>query len=353
MTSSNSKVATVDKAGKIKAIGAGTAIISVKSADKGLVSKCTVNVNPITTTSNSFISSNNANDYIKVDILGINKLKIYGKRLKRDKDLIISVEEIKTEERIYKDKISISKNGDYSVTIDKSIPVGKYKILTYFYDDIKGGYYAYPTGIELTKEENKLYFKYSSAYEQNVIKYKENEILNSDTVVNIEATKDKKTIKELALKISKGKANDYDKILAIHDWVANNIYYDWDAFTTGKFDPTDAIGTLNAKKSVCQGYAELTTALIRSLNIPCKTVIGYALGSGVEDKNWNEIKVGETNHAWNEAYVNNRWIIIDTTWDSSNRYIKGEYLKGSINNRYYDPTIEMFSIDHRKEYNEQ
>ena len=46
-TSSNSKVATVDKNGKVKAISKGTATIIVKTKDKGKTAKCTVTVNDI------------------------------------------------------------------------------------------------------------------------------------------------------------------------------------------------------------------------------------------------------------------------------------------------------------------
>ena len=46
-TSSNSKIATVDKNGKVKAIAPGTATITVKTKDQGKTAKCTVTVNNI------------------------------------------------------------------------------------------------------------------------------------------------------------------------------------------------------------------------------------------------------------------------------------------------------------------
>lgn len=46
-TSSNNKVVTVDKNGKVKAIAPGTATITVKTKDKGKTAKCTVTVNNI------------------------------------------------------------------------------------------------------------------------------------------------------------------------------------------------------------------------------------------------------------------------------------------------------------------
>lgn len=48
-SSSNTKIATVDSNGLVKAIAVGTTDISVKSVDGGFIAKCTIKVNPNTT----------------------------------------------------------------------------------------------------------------------------------------------------------------------------------------------------------------------------------------------------------------------------------------------------------------
>lgn len=176
-------------------------------------------------------------------------------------------------------------------------------------------------------------------------KVKNYKVEAEDTVVDLYSEADKKTIKDLALQITKDKTNNYDKLLAINNWVADNIYYDYDMLS-GKTGPRDAIGTLKAKRSVCQGYSELTTALVRSLGIPCKMVIGWGNNN---ETDWSEIPSNDSNHAWNAAYVDGRWIILDVTWNSTNKYVNGQYNKGAKRYKYFDPTIEMFSWDHRIE----
>lgn len=157
-------------------------------------------------------------------------------------------------------------------------------------------------------------------------------------------------IKALAKKIVNAGDSDYEKIRKVHDWVAANIWYDWDTYRTGKNNVAEASKVLVRKRAVCAGYANLTAALLRSLGIPTKVINGYALGASTTNT-WNDYAVsGDTaNHAWNEAYADGRWIILDTTWDSSNDYRNGSYSKGTglKYRKYFDPTLEFFSMDHR------
>ena len=111
-------------------------------------------------------------------------------------------------------------------------------------------------------------------------------------------------------------SSDYEKARVIHDWVSDNIWYDYDLFSgissvemfTGEETWYSTV-TLRNKRGICGGYANLTAALLRAAGIPAKVVSGYS---------------GEA-HGWNEAYVDGRWINIDTTWDSVNQYTNGEY----------------------------
>lgn len=160
---------------------------------------------------------------------------------------------------------------------------------------------------------------------------------------------DSPEIKALANQITGGLVGDYAKVKAIHDWVCMNIWYDWDALRgISGYGDTSALGTLASKKSVCQGYASITAALLRASNIPAKLVSGYAQGFREE---WTEetAKTMSTNHSWNEAYVDGRWIIIDSTWDSSNSFSRGQFSKdtGLRDHRYFDPILERFSVDHK------
>lgn len=174
---------------------------------------------------------------------------------------------------------------------------------------------------------------------------------------------------EKSNEITAGANSDYEKILKIHDWVADNIYYDLGAYFGESPAITTPEGVLESKHSICQGYANLTAALIKAQNIPCGVVSGYALGISTDGK-WTDeiIKSDASNHAWNEAFVDGRWIIIDTTWDSNNEYSSGgftdivtengqeiantydesPYRYGGIRGyRFFDSTQEYFAASHK------
>ena len=139
----------------------------------------------------------------------------------------------------------------------------------------------------------------------------------------------------LALSITAGKTNDYEKVRAIHDWVAGNVWYDLNSVIVG------STGVLANKRTVCQGYSNLTAALLRASGIPAKVVTGFASTAGVGSET-------AENHAWNEAYADGRWIILDTTWDSNNKYENGVYSKqATCRNDYFDISLQDISKDHR------
>lgn len=75
---------------------------------------------------------------------------------------------------------------------------------------------------------------------------------------------------------------------AIHDWVLSHLDYTLEV--TGR----DALTTLRAGKSLCEGYASLTAALMRAANLPTVIVTGTLQGQAHA---WNEVKIGETWYA--------------------------------------------------------
>jgi transglutaminase-like putative cysteine protease len=159
---------------------------------------------------------------------------------------------------------------------------------------------------------------------------------------------DDPAILALAAELTAGLADDYDKARAIHDWVAGNIWYDRDAVRTGLYDDNTALGALRLGYAVCEGYAKLNAALLRAAGIPAKFVYGYALG--IDGNEWpsKALSREDSNHAWNEAFIGGRWVIIDTTWDSGNRYENGRRSEndGLLGYRYFDAVPEAFSADH-------
>ncbi len=168
-------------------------------------------------------------------------------------------------------------------------------------------------------------------------------MMNLETKVNDESVA---AVNSLAADITENCTTDYERLLAIHDWVSANVYYD-DDFASKKVKTTNfySADVIENGYAVCSGYAALTKDLLNAVGIPCKQVYGYALGVS-EESVWEDVDIrkAEANHVWNEAYVDGRWIILDTTWDSMNTYEGGNFTKGdSISHLYFDVTLEFLS----------
>ena len=176
-------------------------------------------------------------------------------------------------------------------------------------------------------------------------------------------------IYKLSKEIVAGYTDDYEKLKAIHDWVADNIAHDSHIFryaTDDYYKVSDrdysAKGTLKSGISVCVGYANLTAALARSAGIPCKVVTGFIDDFRNSTEQFHELFTlykdylnsrDETmfsgiksHHVWNEAFVNGRWVILDTTWDSKNIYRDGEIIKEKSGDQYFDIDLKTFSKTH-------
>ncbi len=156
-------------------------------------------------------------------------------------------------------------------------------------------------------------------------------------------------VKKQSDEICKGITDNYQKLWALHKWVAENIYYDMDWLTKGIVGVHDPDSVLRTRTSVCQGYAELLEAMIEAQGIPA--IITYTYASGIDNSGYAFWDVDElptdTNHAHVAAFVNKRWVTMDATWDSKNIYINGKYEPHSpMAYEYFDPTPEDFAYDH-------
>lgn len=136
--------------------------------------------------------------------------------------------------------------------------------------------------------------------------------------------------------------DDYTKVFLLHQWVAENIYYDYDAYYGRSQRITDSAGVLEVRRSVCEGYSRLLKDLILAQNIPAV----YCTNMSTDGSYAISTSGGEL-HAHTEAYVGGRWIIMDATWDSNNKYRNGTYTtKAPAGYYYFDISSEAFAMDH-------
>lgn len=160
----------------------------------------------------------------------------------------------------------------------------------------------------------------------------------------------KKTCKDITVDC----ATDMEKLKAVHDWVCNNIAYDANS-------GVGPIYVYHSRKTCCQGFADLTAAMLRELGIPCKEMEGYRLDaylrSNCSQMTLSDIKNYFDNpdelahlcaHLWNEAWVDGRWVLMDNTWDCNTIIASADnevtYLPCS--QTYFDMGIEEFSKTH-------
>lgn len=160
-------------------------------------------------------------------------------------------------------------------------------------------------------------------------------------------------IKNLTKSIIQNISNAYLKIVAIHDWIAQNISYDYDALADinnsqiCKVKPVDVI---EFKRTICQGYTDLSISMLRSAGIPAIGIICFALGvdtTGGWEKRENVN--ADSNHIFTAAYCENRWILMDITWDSNNEYRNGVFKLSNepVSHKYFDMTLKFLSNTHR------
>ncbi len=198
-----------------------------------------------------------------------------------------------------------------------------------------------PDRIVNIKTQHSILKDYDKAYARNKELW-DAQRTDSDAIEKNKRGSDDKDIIELAKKITASSKDDYTKMRAIHDWVATNIYYDYPAYrnevakTGDVLNPQSPFVVLERKRAVCAGYAGTTVALLRAAGIPAKSISGVVT---------TDDKIG---HAWTQAWLSSekRWVIMDVTWDSGNKYDNGKYTKGSMRAKYFDISLEELSHSH-------
>lgn len=102
--------------------------------------------------------------------------------------------------------------------------------------------------------------------------------------------------------------SDGDKIAYLHNWLLDNVSYDYSAASAGIYndpEPYTAYGAIVSGKAVCQGYSHAMTLLCKKAGITCITVMGYKQG---------------TPHSWNYVKLIGDFYLVDSTNDDGGGY---------------------------------
>ncbi|WP_238656148.1 transglutaminase-like domain-containing protein [Paenibacillus piscarius] len=123
------------------------------------------------------------------------------------------------------------------------------------------------------------------------------------SVQNVKWSSSDKAVQKAA-QLTKGLTSDADKVKAIYNYIVNNVKYDYalaNSVTTDYIPNNDK--TLATNKGICYDYASLFATMLRSEGIPTKLVMGNT-------------SYVTSYHAWNEVFMDGKWVTIDTTVDA-------------------------------------
>jgi len=130
-----------------------------------------------------------------------------------------------------------------------------------------------------------------------------------------------------ALNYAASAQTDFEKALAIHDYIVLNTSYDKENLDYAirnnnvplRSDSHTAFGPLVNNLSVCDGYARAYMYLMKELGMECNIVEG---------------KLGEINHVWNVVKIDGRWFNVDTTANDP-LFDNIQDLHGLVSHRYF------------------
>ena len=127
---------------------------------------------------------------------------------------------------------------------------------------------------------------------------------------------------------------DYQKELAIHDYIITNCDYDSEGFEKGEIpaESFSAYGALCSGTAVCAGYAEAAKLLLDRAGVGCRMVTGTSRGIG---------------HAWNIVEIDGGFYHLDITWDDPVMADGSSVLK----HHYFNLTGKEIAVDHQWDQN--
>lgn len=135
-----------------------------------------------------------------------------------------------------------------------------------------------------------------------------------------------KRVNQIIKSVIKKDMTNYQKVLAVHNWMIRNVKYDYYSLMRGYVPSVShtAKGALIKKVAVCDGYSHAFQMVMQKLKIPCRFVTGSSDGVG---------------HAWNMVKLSGKWYHIDVTFDDP-------IINGTNNNKtpYYTYFLKSSSV---------
>jgi transglutaminase-like putative cysteine protease len=121
---------------------------------------------------------------------------------------------------------------------------------------------------------------------------------------------------ELAKTITANAPTQYDKAIAIKDWLTKNLSYTLELEEPGAQEPVDFF-LFDRKQGHCEYFASAFAILARAAGIPVRQVNGFLGGEWNEYQNYIAVRAGDA-HSWTEVFYpgvrgHGVWVTIDAT----------------------------------------
>lgn len=145
-----------------------------------------------------------------------------------------------------------------------------------------------------------------------------------------------KVVNELVEKLRLLEGSNYEKELRIHDWICQNIEYDYEGNDVDKVSQVivshNILGVFAYHKAQCEGIAKAVKVLLNAVDVKCIVVTGESVknGQGVP-------------HAWNIVDIETEPYQLDVTWDIG---AMGQR-EHSVVYDYFNLTDELMNQDHK------
>ncbi|MBP1743499.1 MAG: transglutaminase [Firmicutes bacterium] len=184
------------------------------------------------------------------------------------------------------------------------------------------GYETYPLQMgngnyTITVYENVGGTSYTAAAKFDVTLYdSSNVFLNSIQLINWNSSTNA-VVK--AREIASAYGSNEAKAQAIHDFLTSQMQYDSaKASSVSSGYIPDINYVYGSGYGICYDFASTYAAMLRSVGIPTKLVMGYS--SNVSGY-----------HAWNKVYLNGSWVVVDNSYDSQAKALgqSPEWIKSS------------------------
>lgn len=127
-------------------------------------------------------------------------------------------------------------------------------------------------------------------------------------------------------------------------WIGENIDYDDDFFNRkirGNITHDEYLKTQNhyevfdSKKAICAGYANLYEWFMFEVEIEVEIISGHIRD---ERNHYVDLSSTEFLHGWNAIKIDNKWLLVDSTWGATNDLSQSEF--------YFDIKPEWAILTH-------